>query len=54
LALALAFCKLAQHIERLFLGRADKAAGVDNQHVGAHRIFDSAITVANKKLGHRV
>src|SRR5215211_857636 len=54
LTLALALCQLAQHIDRLLLGWADKSAGVNNQHAGARRIFDSAITVANKKLGHRV
>lgn len=48
------FGQFFERVERFFFGRADEAAGVNNQHFGFAGAFDGFVAVVDEKLGHRV
>jgi hypothetical protein len=54
LVTAFAARQLAQDLEGFFLGRADKSAGVDDQHIGARGVVHGAVTIADEQLRHRI
>ncbi len=43
-----------QRGERFFFGRADEAAGVDNQHPGFARGLDRFVAILHEQLRHRI